>query len=240
MTGPTIPRAAVLAAATAIVITGCVPEPATEQGRQVADLYNLFMVASVGVFAIVVGLLAWSVVRYRGQPGRNVEMPPQNHGNMALEVTWWSLPALLVVILAVLTVGVLNRVDARSEDPLIIEVQGFQWGWEFTYPDAGVVVSGTVADPPAIQLPVGRTVAFVITSNDVVHSFNIPKFLIKRDAIPNRPNRFDVLIEQVGTYGGQCGEFCGLLHARQLFEIDAVEPATFDAWLADQATETGP
>lgn len=229
-------RAAGVLATTAVATTACLPEPVTDRGREVADLYGLFTIAAAGVFVLVIGLLAWTVVRHRGEPGRDVPMPRQVHGNMALEVTWWALPTAIVALLAALTIIVLGQVDARYEEPaLTVEVGGFQWGWEFTYVESGVVVSGTAADPPTLRLPVDRTIAFVITSRDVVHSFNIPKFLIKRDAVPNRENRFDVVIEQEATYGGQCGEFCGLLHARQLFEIDAVRPEAFDAWLADQA-----
>ncbi len=230
-------RAAALACL-AILTTACVPEAATSQGRDVAWLYNIFMLASAGVFVIVIGLLTWSIIRYRGQPGRDVEMPTPTRGNVTLEVIWWSLPAALVVVLAVLTVGVLGQVDAREDDPgVVVRVHAFQWGWEFTFPDADVVVSGTAADPPRIELPTGETIAFEITSQDVVHSFWIPRFLIKRDAVPNRPNRFDVVIEEQGTYGGQCGEFCGLLHSRQLFEIDAVSRSHFDAWLTEQQTD---
>lgn len=230
-------RAAALACL-AILTTACVPEAATSQGRDVAWLYNIFMLASAGVFVIVIGLLTWSIIRYRGQPGRDVEMPTPTRGNVTLEVIWWSLPAALVVVLAVLTVGVLGQVDAREDDPgVVVRVHAFQWGWEFTFPDADVVVSGTAADPPRIELPTGETIAFEITSQDVVHSFWIPRFLIKRDAVPNRPNRFDVVIEEQGTYGGQCGEFCGLLHSRQLFEINAVSRSHFDAWLTEQQTD---
>ena len=71
-----------------------------------------------------------------------------------------------------------------------------------------MVVSGTAAEPPTIHLPVNRPIAFVITSEDVIHSFAIPRFLIKRDAVPGHPNRFDVVIEHEGTYTGQCSEFC--------------------------------
>jgi len=180
----------------------------------------------------------WAIVRYRGQPGRVVEMPRPIHGDMRLEVLWWALPTALVAVLTVLTIGVLTQVDAREEDPsVVVGVLGYQWGWEFTYEGSGVVVNGTAADPATIQLPVGETIAFEITSQDVVHSFNIPPFLIKRDAIPNQPNRFDVLIEEEGTYTGQCGEFCGLLHARQLFAIEAVQPAAFEQWLTDQQAQ---
>ena len=215
------------------VVTGCVADPVTDRGRSVADLYTWFMIAAAGVFAVVAGLLAWSIVRYRGQSGRDVDLPPQSHGNMALEIVWWALPTALVVVLVILTAGVLSEVDARAEDPeLTVEVEGFQWGWRFTFPDEDVVVTGSAADPPVITLPVDRTIAFEITATDVIHSFNIPAFLIKRDAIPGDLNRFDVVIEEEGTYTGQCGEFCGLLHSAQLFQIEAVSSADFDAWLA--------
>ena len=229
-------RAAVVVAATAVATTACLRAPATDRGREVAELYQIFMVAAGGVFLLVIGLLAWTVIRHRGEPGRSVPMPRQVHGNVALEITWWALPTALVALLAVLTAIVLGQVDAHDEEPaLMVEVGGFQWGWEFTYAESGVVVAGTAADPPTLPLPVDRTIAFVVTSRDVVHSFHIPNFLIKRDAVPNFQNRFDVVIEEEATYGGQCAEFCGLLHARQLFEIDAIQQDVFDAWLAEQA-----
>ena len=218
-----------------LLVAGCIPQPVTDRGREVADLYWWFMIAAAAVFVIVVGLLAWSIIRYRGQPGRDVPMPAPITGHLGLEIAWWALPAALVAVLAVFTIVVLNQVDARSEEPdLVVEVTGYQWGWEFTYADADVVINGTAADPATVPLPVGRTIAFEIRSADVVHSFNIPVFLIKRDAVPTRVNRFDVVIEEEGTYAGQCGEFCGLLHAAQLFEIDAVAGDAFDAWLAQQ------
>lgn len=223
-----------------LVLPGCLPTAVTAQGRDVAWLYDLFLVAAAVVFAIVAALIGWSVVRYRGAPGRDAPPPEAVHGSLGLEIVWWAVPTALVAVLIGFTWVVLGQVDAREEEPaLTVGVEGFQWGWRFTYEDAGVVVSGTAADPPTLTLPTGRTIAFVITTTDVVHSFNVPNFLIKRDAIPNRENRFDVVIEMPGTYGGQCGEFCGLLHARQLFEIDAVPPDRFDAWLAGEAG-TGP
>ena len=231
--------AAVRLAGVALVVAlaGCLPTAATEQGREVAWLYDLFMVAAAAVFGVVAALIGWSVWRYRGAPGRDVPPPEPVHGHLALEVVWWAVPTILVAVLIGFTWAVLGEVDARADEPaLTVGVEGFQWGWRFTYEEADLVVTGTAADPPTLRLPTGRTIAFVITSTDVVHSFNIPSFLIKRDAIPNRENRFDVLIEMEGTYGGQCGEFCGLLHARQLFEIDAVAPDEFDTWLA---AETG-
>jgi len=230
-------RRAVVPVVAAVALSGCLPQAATAQGREVAWLYDLFMLASAAVFALVVGLLAWALVRYRGQPGRDVAMPKPIHGDMRLEVAWWGLPAALVAVLAVLTIGVLGGVDAREEDPaVVVQVQGYQWGWRFTYEEAGVVVNGTADAPPTITLPIGEPIAFELRSDDVIHSFSVPRFLIKRDAIPNQPNRFDVVIEEEGTYSGQCAEFCGLLHSAQLFTIEAVDRDAFAAWLAEQET----
>jgi cytochrome c oxidase subunit 2 len=230
-----LPRARRGLLVASLLLTGCLPDAATRQGGHVANLYALFMLAAVVVFVVVVGLLGWSIWRYRGGGPRDAELPAQTHGNLRLETAWWALPALLVVVLGTLTTLVLNDVDARADEPdLVVEVTGFQWQWRFAYPDSGVVVTGTAEDPPVIYLPTARTIAFEITARDVIHSFTIPAFLIKRDAVPGRDNRFDVVIEDEGTYTGQCGEFCGLLHSYQRFTIEAVPPAEFDAWLSEQ------
>ncbi len=201
-----------------------------------AWLYNVFLGVASAVFLVVVALMAWSVVRYRGIPGRDVRLPQRSHGHVGLEITWWAVPTALVAVLVVLTALVLSRVDDLADAPeVVVEVEGFQWGWRFTYEDRGVEVLGTADDPAEVHLPVDRPIAFVITSNDVVHSFSIPRFLIKRDAVPGQENRFDVVIEDEGTYTGQCAEFCGLLHSYQLFSIEAVSDERFEAWIAEQA-----
>ena len=213
------------------MLVGCLPESATAEGEEVRQLYGLFMIAAIVVFAIVEGLLVWSILRYRS--GDADRLPSQTRANRALELVWWTLPTLLVVVLIVATTGVLARIDAPPpEEALVVEVDGFQWGWVFTYPEAGVTVSGNATDPPRIKLPLGRPVTFVLTSSDVVHSFYVPAFLVKRDNVPGRENELTVTITEEGTYGGQCGEFCGLLHYRMGFEIDAVPQQDFDAWLA--------
>lgn len=214
-------------------LAGCLPEPVTSEGEQIAWLYGLFMVAAAVVFGIVAGLIGWSVVRYRA--GADASLPSQTRANTALELTWWALPTVLVVVLGIATITVLARVDAPPpDDALVVEVDAFQWGWRFTYPEAGVSVVGNATEPPWIRLPLHRPVVFVLRSSDVVHSFHVPHFLVKRDNVPGRENRLTVVIEEEGTYSGQCAEFCGLLHHEMLFLIDGVPPEDFDAWLAAQ------
>ena len=97
-----------------------------------------------------------------------------------------------------------------------------------------MTVVGSATSPPRVTLPLDRPVTFVLVSSDVVHSFYVPAFLVKRDNVPGRENHLTITIEEEGTYSGQCAEFCGLLHYGMGFEIDAVAPERFDAWLAAQ------
>lgn len=225
---------AAAAPAAGVALAACTPDPVTTEGSQVKQLYDLFMLAAAGVFAIVAGLIAWSIVRYRA--GGDASEAPQIHDNRPLEIVWWALPTLLVIGLFVITAQVLARVDQRTDDPdLTVTVTGFQWQWEFAYEGSNVVVSGLPDEPPMIRLPIGRRIAFDLQSPDVIHSFWVPEFLIKRDVVPGLANRIELTIEEAGTYRGQCGEFCGLLHADMLFSIEAISAEDFDAWLAEQA-----
>jgi len=217
-------------------VTACLPQSATAEGDAVTGLYVLFMIAAIGVFVVVAGLIAWSIIRHRaGDPGT---LPIQTDAHLRLEAIWWAAPTVLVGVLIVLTVGVLSRIDAPPpSDALVVEVDGFQWGWRFTYPEADVTVAGTAVDPPRIRLPLDRPITFVLRSADVVHSFYVPAFLVKRDHVPGQENRLTVTLTREGTYGAQCGEFCGLLHEGMRFEIDAVRPDAFETWLASEGRD---
>ena len=226
--------APLLVAAAAIGLTACTQAPATAQGERVAWLYSVFLVAAAVVFVVVSGLIGWSILRYRGRPEDG--LPPQTHGSVVLELIWWAIPTALVILLFILTAGVLNTVNEQADEPAVtVDVEGFQWGWRFSYRDSGVEVVGSAEqDPPEVYLPVGEPIAFTLNSPDVIHSFWVPAFLIKRDVNPGFENRLDVVIPEAGRYTGQCAEFCGLLHDRMLFTIVAVDGAEFDRWLAEQ------
>jgi cytochrome c oxidase subunit 2 len=228
---PTCPRTAATVALLAVLLAACAPQPVTTEGEQVKFLYDVFLVAAAVVFVVVAGLIGWSIVRYRDTgDGRE---PAGPHENVRLELLWWALPTALVIVLFILTAQVLGAVDERTDDPdLTVSVTGFQWQWRFAYEGTGVVVTGTPDEWPRVVLPVGQRIAFDLESPDVIHSFWVPEFLIKRDVVPGRTNRIELTIEEPGTYAGACGEFCGLLHHRMRFSIDAVSAAEFEAWLA--------
>jgi cytochrome c oxidase subunit 2 len=226
----------VVGAIAGLLLGGCLPATVTDEGRRVADLYTVFMAAAAVVFVIVAGLISWVVVRDRARGA--TDLPAQTHANARLELGWWALPTLVVIGLFVATASVLARVDASApDDALTVEVNAFQWGWRFTLPDEGVIVVGDANEPPRLVLPVDRPVQFVLTSPDVVHSFFVPEFLVKRDNVPGQDNRLTVTVRQQGIYAGQCGEFCGLLHERMTFELEAVSAERFEAWLAEHGAD---
>lgn len=223
-----------VATLTGAALAGCTLAPATVEGQRVAGLYNAFLVAAALVFVVVAGLIGWNLIRYRARAG-DTSLPTQTHTNPLLEVVWWALPTLLVVGLFVASAIVLNTNDAETADPgLRVRVEGSQWQWRFTLEEQSVTVAGTPDAPPQLVLPVGEVIDFDLVSNDVIHSFFVPRFLVKRDLIPGVDNHLQLTIDEEGTYAGQCAEFCGLYHDEMRFSIRAVSPADFRAWLASQ------
>ena len=227
---------AVGAALLILVVAACLPAPATTEARETASLYTFFLAVAAVVAAIVVGLTTWSIVRYRA--GRNEELPTQTHGNTHLEILWTAVPAVTIVALFGFTLVALARVDSvepvESGRGAEIDVTAFRWGWTFTYPVEGITVSGFRSPGPEVRVPVGEPITVRLNSADVVHSFYVPRFLFKRDVVPGRENVFQFTVEEAGSFGGQCAEFCGLYHSGMPFTITAVPRADYEDWLATQ------
>ena len=212
-----------------LLLTACAPEAATREGERVKSLYDTFLVIAAVIFVVTAGLIAWSLIRYRERAAARA--PASWHSNVALEATWFAIPQVLVVVLFVMSLGVMLKIDDTSNDALEVGVRSFQWGWRFTYEDDGHEIVSTPQDPARVVLPVGRPIQFSLTSADVVHAFYVTRFLLKRDTIPGREQHLEVTIDDPGTYDGKCAEFCGLLHDRMDFTIEAVAPEDFERWL---------
>jgi cytochrome c oxidase subunit 2 len=210
---------------------GCFPTPRTAEGRDILDLYNGFMVVAAVVAAVVVGLTTFALIRFRSRDdGRR---PRQFRGDLRLELLWTAIPAVTVVALFIATFAVLVRVDRTTATPAAdIRVSAYRWGWSFEYPADGVSISGIGQPGPEIVVPVREPIRMTLTSADVVHAFYVPQFLFKQDVNPGRESVFEITVEEVGAYGGQCAEFCGLYHARMPFTVRAVERPEYEAWLA--------
>jgi cytochrome c oxidase subunit 2 len=220
------------------------PPAASEQGRDIADLYSLNFWIATAIFLLVEGLILWSVVRYRRRSDR---MPPQTHGHTVAEILWTVVPAILVMIVFVASTITLYRVEAKSPSPNVtVDAFGFQWQWQFGYDcprewdrpgaftkidDCDIPLPAGAGDKgPEMVLPVGETVHIRLHASDVNHAFYVPQFLYKKDVIPGQVNSFDVKVEAPGTFTGQCAEFCGLAHASMTFTVRAVPPAEFETW----------
>ena len=216
----------------AVIVGGCMPTPASSQGKQISDLYTVFLVTGIIIAGIVWGLVTWSILRYRR---RNDQLPAQTTGNVRIEAIWTLLPLLTVLVLFVLTVQTIASVGTVEAGGVNLHVTAFRWQWSATYPNAGVKITGTDAAPLEIVLPVDTPVHVTLDSLDVNHAFFVPAFLFKRDAIPGSPTTFDIRVTTPGVYPGQCAEFCGIGHDQMLFTIRAVDMPTFTAWLADHA-----
>ncbi|HZB41879.1 MAG TPA: cytochrome c oxidase subunit II [Ilumatobacter sp.] len=214
--------------------------PLTSEAERVRDVWTLFALLAAAVGLIVVALVVYCVIRFRKRDDR---LPRQKRYNIPIEVAYTSIPLLIVIILFVVTavsVRTVDRVRAGSPD-VTVEVLGFQWQWQFTYPDQGVVVTGTDEAQPELVLPSESRVRFRLTSADVIHAFWIPGFRYKRDVIPGEVLEFDVnVLERTGDFpnSGICAEFCGVDHAYMRFDVRIVTRDEFQAWAAESSQQS--
>jgi cytochrome c oxidase subunit 2 len=221
------------------------PEAATDTGREVRGLYDITFAFAAAIFLVVEGLIVWSVIRYRRKP-TDTDLPVQTHGNNTVEIIWTVVPTAIVLILFGLSWQTLTRVDALSAQPDIrIHAIAAQFAWQFEYLDAdGTTVLATQLAPAydpkeghgGMAVPVGRSIQVTLDSPDVIHAFYVPKFLFKRDVVPGQTNRFEftVDVDEAGQiFRGQCAELCGTGHRTMLFNVLALAPSDYEAWLAD-------
>lgn len=221
------------------------PVAVTEQGARIRELYNIVFLIAVAIFFVVEGLIIWTVLRYRRQPGDDV-LPAQTHGNNIAEAVWTVVPTLIVAFLFVVSWQTLNEVEAVSANPETrIRAVAGQFQWTFDYLDAsGEKVVYTeflpTGEDGGMKVPAGRSVLLSLESPDVLHAFYVPQFLFKRDVVPGRVNTFEFKVDsaQAGqTFRGQCAELCGAGHRVMLFDVHALSPADFDTWLAAKVAE---
>ncbi|MCH7737652.1 MAG: cytochrome c oxidase subunit II [Chloroflexi bacterium] len=201
------------------------------------DLFNVTMWLMVIVFFLVEGVLLYAIIRYRKRPGQ--PKPTQIHGNNTLEIVLTIVPTILVLGLGIWSVFILFEIDAPPEgsDPLHVNVTAHQWWFEFEYPDAGNGKKIITANE--MRIPVDRPITLSLFSDDVIHSFWVPKLAGKLDMVPTHENKMwiqadsDKIDEDLPvTLFGQCAELCGIAHALMRFRVTVMEQADFDSWAA--------
>ena len=209
-------------------------QPAGENARKIQNLQlPVFIVAGI-VGAIVFGVLLFVVIRFRD---RGQEMPEQTHGKPALEIFLTIIPAVILICVGIPTVSTVFSLAKSSDTQCVVNVTGQQWWWEYEYPVqkcGDVDIAEPLVTSGELVLPVKTHVLLRITSNDVIHSYWIPKLNGKRDAVPGRIHPLRMEADHPGIYAGQCTEFCGLSHARMRMDAVGLTSADFGTWVANQ------
>lgn len=201
--------------------------PTADFSESIDRLYRTIFWWALGVFVVVEAVLLFVIIRFRERP--DSPAPKQVHGHTMLEIAWTLAPAVVLVFIAVPTIQTIFRTQGTApEGALEIEVVGHQWWWEFRYPELGVTTANEM------HVPVGRPVALVMTSADVIHSFWVPKLGGKRDLMPRRTTRIAFTPDSVGEVLGQCAEFCGESHANMRFMVVVDDAHGFAAWAANE------
>jgi cytochrome c oxidase subunit 2 len=218
------------------------PALATSQSHALASNWTLFLIVGSCVAVLVWGLIVFALIRYRRSATSGA--PPQFSNNYPLEIAWTAIPLVLVCALFIHTYTVESRVDAVVARPdVLVHVNAYRWGWRFVYA-GGPTVGGAASSPiggnpvsakPELVLPLGETTRIELSSDDVTHSFWVPDFLFKRDAIPGQTSGFDLQPTRTGTFLGRCAQFCGLNHALMQFTVRVVPPTEFLRWRKEVA-----
>jgi len=229
------------AAAAGLALTGCqIPSFGayrgdTTQGQDAFKLWQGFFIAGAAVFLLVFFLIIWAVIRYRRRANT---IPAQTQYHTLFEIVYTVVPVIFVLILFGFTFVTENEVDAVTTKQVTVNVTAFQWGWEFQYPNYDVKVLGVETQNPAMVIPANQQVRIYLRSADVVHGFYVPQFNFSRYAQPGVTNQFNLDVIHPGTYRGQCTQFCGLYHSLMFFQVKAVTPDQFHAWIEHQQSST--
>lgn len=218
------------------------PVAAATQAGPIDTLYDVLLIVSVPVFVLVVVVVLFSVWKFRMRPGQENEDGPPIHGNTRLEVVWTAIPALLLVGLCSYAWAVLYDIEKAKPNTLQIGVYGQQFAWSYRYAAPG----GRAFSVDELYLPCeptgagkgsgapckGRPVRFSIHAVDVIHSFWVPEFRMKQDAVPGITTTQRITPDRLGTYPVVCTELCGTGHATMRSTVHVVPPGVFAAWLA--------
>ncbi|MBI3087324.1 MAG: cytochrome c oxidase subunit II [Candidatus Omnitrophica bacterium] len=213
------------------------PEAVSTYGLQIDQLFSVILWITGVIFFLVEGALLWFLIRYRHRPGRTATY---THGSTAVEIIWTVIPAAIVVWLAFASQRVWSHIQGPPPPHQVeVEVQGEQFAWNIRYPgpDGRFGTADDVETINQLHLPVNQVVLVRLTSKDVIHSFFLPEFRIKRDAVPGFTGRIWLQATKTGQFEIVCAELCGLGHYRMRGFVTVESPEAFQQWLAATTAE---
>lgn len=227
-------------------------EAASPVARELHNFHNFLMIIITGIVAFVFALLLYVMLRFNSRVN---PVPSTTTHNVMLEILWTVIPVLILIIIAIPSFSLLYFMDRTKNPEMTLKVTGYQWYWGYEYPDQGGIsftanmikdadidasknqIRQLSTDNPVI-LPVDTDIQILVTAADVLHSFAVPAFGIKTDAVPGRTNESWVRIEKPGVYYGQCSELCGTGHGFMPIEVIAVSKEDFAAWVIKNGGKT--
>ena len=203
------------------------------------------------IVLFVLALLVICMVRFNKRANPT---PARWSHNTVVEVIWTGVPVLILMFIAIFSFKLLFKYHDMPQPYMTVKATGYQWYWGYAYPDQKIdEITSTVtpedkttpqlyrlaADNPMV-VPVGQVVRVLVTGADVIHSFSVPAFGVKIDAVPGRVNETWFKAEQVGSFYGQCSQLCGINHAFMPIQVNVVSQADFNAWVASKAPKPAP
>jgi cytochrome c oxidase subunit 2 len=202
------------------------PKVASQEGVLIDGLFRLHIQIIAFLFALIVVFTLYSVIVFRRKPGDTSD-GVHTHGNTKLEIIWTAIPLISVLYFGILGAQQLGAITTPAAQNMVVEVTAQQFAWSFNYPEYGIT-SGELV------LPRGRQIDFKLTSLDVIHSFWVPEFRVKQDAVPGMTTELRITPSEVGDYKVRCAELCGTSHYAMLAPVRVVEAADFEAWVAEK------
>jgi cytochrome c oxidase subunit 2 len=225
--------------------------PVTPVMQRIEEFHNFVQVIIVAIAALVLALLVIVIVRFNARANPT---PSRTTHNTLIEVAWTVIPILILLVIAIPSFKLLYFEDRAQNPDMTIKVTGHQWYWSYQYPDKAnmqfdsIVVQDSdlkagqprllTVDNPLV-VPVNATVRVLVTASDVIHSWSVPAFGVKMDALPGRLNETWFKALRPGTYYGQCDQLCGQGHGFMPIEVKVVSKADFDTWAQNAQKQFG-
>ncbi len=228
--------------------------PATSIAREIFGLHNLILMVCVAIFVLVFGAMFYSIFAHRKSRGHKAA---KFHESTTVEIIWTAIPFFILVGMAIpSTATLLKMEDTKTNADLVIKITGHQWKWQYEYPDQDLSYFSVLSTPrdqienkaakgehyllevdKPMVVPVGKKVRFLLTASDVIHSWWVPAFGVKKDAIPGFINEAWTRVDEPGTYRGQCVELCGKDHGFMPVVVEAVSEEDFAKWVSVQKAQ---
>ena len=203
------------------------PTSASEEFDRIQGIFWFATVISIIIFSLVTAVVLFSVWKWRVPLDDDKDGPPI-HGHTGLEILWTAVPAVLVTAIGIVSAVVLARNAEEGPRPIEVQAIGQQFAWKFVYPQYDDLETGELV------LPIGQKAHFTMTAVDVIHSFWVPNFGQKMDAVPGIETEIVVTPNRLGDFAVVCTELCGLGHATMRARARVVREAEFDAWVEEQ------